>query len=215
VVSKAVVKEYYSRPASKAYYVGCSTGGRQGFKMITDFPDDFDGVLAGAPAIDFNHLSGWRGILSRYNGAPSGTPTISVALWEVVRLDIISQCDNLDGVEDGIIDDPDLCDYDPKGLICDAQETEADKLCLNESRVEIVRKVFSPLLDEDGELLYPRYDPGTSLSGTTQGIFGGKLFPYSLVGNPFARLLLFTIRCFSLPVELLLVRFSSFSFVFL
>jgi feruloyl esterase len=182
VVSKAVVKNYYCRPASKAYYVGCSTGGRQGFKMIQDFPDDFDGVLAGAPAIDFNHLLGWGGMLSRYNGAPSGTPTISVALWEAVRLDIIAQCDKLDGVEDGIIDDPDLCDYDPKGLLCDANETEVDPLCLSTLQAEIVRKVFSPLLGEDGELLYPRYDPGTSFSGTAQIIFAGNLFPFSLVG---------------------------------
>jgi feruloyl esterase len=181
-----VVKKYYSRPASKAYYVGCSTGGRQGFKMIQDFPDDFDGVLAGAPAIDFNHLSGWSGMLSRYNGAPSGTPTISVALWEAVRLDIVAQCDKLDGVEDGIIDDPDLCDYDPKGLICDAEGTEADQLCLSESQAEVVRKVFSPLLGEDGELLYPRYDPGTSFSGAAQLIFGGNLFPYALVSISFA-----------------------------
>jgi len=174
VVSKEIVKKYYSCPAKKSYYVGCSTGGRQGFKMIQDFPDDFDGVLAGAPAIDCNHLLGWGGIMSRYNGAPSGVPIISVALWEVVTLDMIAQCDLIDGVRDGIIDDPDLCDYDPKGLLCSDTRTAN---CLTNTQAEIVRKVFSPIKTPEGELIYPRYDPGNSFAAAAQLYFSGT-FPF-------------------------------------
>ncbi|KAF8251474.1 tannase and feruloyl esterase [Wilcoxina mikolae CBS 423.85] len=181
VVSKEIVKKYYSYAAKKSYYVGCSTGGRQGFKMIEDFPDDFDGVLAGAPAIDFNHLLGWGGIMSRLNGAPSGIPIISPALWQVVTLDMLAQCDLIDGVLDGIIDNPDLCDYDPAGLLCTNILTEN---CLTNSQIEIVRKVFSPITGPDGELeaelIYPRYDPGMSFLGTAQLYFSGLFSFFAL-----------------------------------
>ncbi|KAF8252777.1 tannase and feruloyl esterase [Wilcoxina mikolae CBS 423.85] len=177
-ISKKIAKSYYSRPHTKSYYVGCSTGGRQGFRAVQDFPKDFDGVLAGAPAFDFNHLQGWSAMLSRYTGAPSGTPTISSELLQVVAKDVIAQCDMLDGVKDGIIDNPDRCDYRPEALLCD-KNSASGALCLTASQVETVRKIFSPLYGSEGELLYPRYDPGAGFSGPAMLMFGGNLFPFA------------------------------------
>lgn len=61
VVGKAITEKFYGKKWSKSYYLGCSTGGRQGMKEVQDFPDDFDGVVAGAPAVAFNNLSSWSG----------------------------------------------------------------------------------------------------------------------------------------------------------
>jgi len=61
VVGKEITEAYYNRNYSKSYYLGCSTGGRQGFKSAQDFPEDFDGIVAGAPALAFNNLSSWSG----------------------------------------------------------------------------------------------------------------------------------------------------------
>jgi feruloyl esterase len=61
VVGKAITKAYYGKKYTKSYYLGCSTGGREGFKEVQDFPQDFDGVVVGAPAVAFNNLSSWSG----------------------------------------------------------------------------------------------------------------------------------------------------------
>jgi len=59
VVGKEITKQYYGEAYTKSYYLGCSTGGRQGFKAVQSYPDDFDGVVAGAPALDFASLTSW------------------------------------------------------------------------------------------------------------------------------------------------------------
>ena len=61
VVGKAITKAFYGEELAKSYYLGCSTGGRQGLKEVQDFPEDFDGVVVGAPAVAFNNLSSWSG----------------------------------------------------------------------------------------------------------------------------------------------------------
>jgi feruloyl esterase len=102
-------------------------------------------------------------MLSRYTGVPSGKPNISSELLQIVAKDVIAQCDTLDDVEDGIIDNPDSCDYRPGALLCN--KNAGDGLCLIASQVETVRKIFSPLYGTKGELLFPRYDPGAGFSG--------------------------------------------------
>lgn len=177
---KPLTADFYSKEIGKAYYVGCSTGGRQGFRAIQDFPEDFDGVLAGAPAMDFNHLSGWDGVLGAAVGAPADVPLISRELWEVVRLDALDQCDGIDGLLDGIIDDPDRCDYRAERILCDSDEKNTT-LCLSAHQAEIVNKVFTPLYGKEGELLFPRYDPGTSFQAAGWLVFSGAVFPYAMV----------------------------------
>ncbi|KAI5820797.1 tannase and feruloyl esterase [Pyronema omphalodes] len=174
---KEIVKRYYGRKQTKAYYVGCSTGGRQGFKSAQDFPGDFDGILAGAPAFDFNHLLGWSGILSRYNGAPGGKPIIGKELLAAVGRDVISQCDLIDGVKDGIIDHPDQCIYRPEAMLC--SESKKD-LCLTPQQAEIIRRIFEPIYGMDGKLLYPRYEPGADFGGYATMTFSGNLFQFAL-----------------------------------
>ncbi|KAJ7152596.1 tannase and feruloyl esterase [Mycena crocata] len=173
VIGKQIVEAYYGKPHNKAYYLGCSTGGRQGTQEALRFPNDFDGILAGAPATDWNHLIYRAGMLARYIGAPTpaSSPTyIPPELWKVVAEEILSQCDGIDGVLDGIITDPDACDFNPETLLC-----RGDSACLTLPQVDALRKIYSPLY-RNGTLLYPRYDPGAEGGSGGVKMFNGE-FP--------------------------------------
>ncbi|KAJ7689575.1 tannase and feruloyl esterase [Mycena rosella] len=186
VVGKQIVQAYYGTPAAKSYWLGCSTGGRQGTQAALKFPADFDGILAGAPATDWNHLIGWLGMNSLHVGgaAPADAPVndtspkfIPETLWPVVSAEILRQCDALDGVVDGIITEPDTCDFRPEPLACKGKQTAN---CLTPPQIQALRNIYSPLLDVHGKLLYPRYSPGAEADPTALAqVFGGALFQYT------------------------------------
>ncbi|KAJ7804843.1 tannase and feruloyl esterase [Mycena olivaceomarginata] len=175
VVGKEIVAAYYGRPHAKAYYSGCSTGGRQGTMSALKYPEDFDGIVAGAPATNSNGLLHWAGMLARYIGAPNPTLSpafISPELWNVVAQEILDQCDGIDGVLDGIITDPDLCEFRADALLCSGDG--ADR-CLTRPQVVALQKIYSPLYDND-ELIYSRFDPGAEAEAIAIDLFNGK-FP--------------------------------------
>ncbi|KAJ7207158.1 tannase and feruloyl esterase [Mycena pura] len=177
VIGKQIAEAYYGRPHDKAYFLGCSTGGRQGTQAALKFPVDFDGILAGAPATDWNHLLHWAGMLSRHIGAPnpaSSPAYIPFRLWKVVAEEVLNQCDAVDGVLDGIITEPDACDFRPQSLLCRGDAIVADT-CLSPPQVEALQKIYSPL-HANGRLVYPRYDPGAEASPGSIITFNGR-FP--------------------------------------
>ncbi|KAJ6490683.1 tannase and feruloyl esterase [Mycena vitilis] len=179
VIGKQIVHAYYGTPAAKSYYLGCSTGGRQGTQAALKFPADFDGIVAGAPATDWNHLILWLGTLSHYVGAPTSGASpkfLSPALWAVVSAEILRQCDALDGVVDGIITEPDACDFRSEAIQCTGRNTTG---CLTPVQVESVKNVFSPLFGVEGQLLFPRYSPGAEADPTQLEVFGGSVFQYA------------------------------------
>ncbi|KAJ7237297.1 tannase and feruloyl esterase [Mycena haematopus] len=176
VIGKQIVEAYYGRPHTKSYYLGCSMGGRQGTQTALKFPEDFDGIVAGAPATDFNHLVHWTTVLARYVGAPepdSSPAFIPHELWKAVAAEVMRQCDGLDGVLDGIITEPDTCDFRPEALLC--RPDAALDACLTPPQVEALRKIYSPLYGSGSQLLYPRFDPGAEPSD----IFDGPIPPRS------------------------------------
>ncbi|GLB36722.1 putative tannase and feruloyl esterase [Lyophyllum shimeji] len=185
VIGKQIVQAYYKRAHQKSYYLGCSTGGRQGTQAALKFPDDFDGIVAGSPATDWNHLMAWSVELGRIVGAPKASTSpnfIPVALWNVIHDAVMRQCDGLDGVMDGIITEPDDCNFDAMSLLCSGQNTTN---CLSAAQVAALKKVYSPLIGENGQLLYPRYDPGTTVA-ETQVLLGGNIFGIPANWYPFA-----------------------------
>ncbi|KAK7464265.1 hypothetical protein VKT23_006430 [Stygiomarasmius scandens] len=159
VVGKSLTETFYGSPHDKSYYLGCSTGGRQGLKSVQDFPEDFDGVVAGAPAADFNHLLDWSGHFFEITGNTSAPTFLAAERWvDLVHPDVLSQCDEIDGVKDGIIEDPNLCNYDPSDLVCaEGNQTDA---CITEIQAETIRKAYEPFFIE-GKLAYPRIQPGS------------------------------------------------------
>ncbi|CAG8983681.1 hypothetical protein HYALB_00004113 [Hymenoscyphus albidus] len=162
VVGKEISNTFYEKPLSKSYYLGCSTGGRQGMKEAQTFPEDFDGIIAGAPAMSFNNLTSWSSNFLIITGAPGSPTFIPLDFWSTIHQDVLAQCDMLDGVADGILEQPDLCPYDPSGLVCTERQNSSS--CLTPTQVETVKKIYSPLIDPlDGSLVYPRMNPGNEI----------------------------------------------------
>ncbi|THU87952.1 tannase and feruloyl esterase [Dendrothele bispora CBS 962.96] len=163
LVGKNLTETFYGSPHNKSYYLGCSTGGRQGLKSVQDFPEDFDGVVAGAPAADFNHLLDWSGHFFNITGNSSASTFLPTDQWiNLVHPDVLAQCDDIDGVKDGIIEDPNLCEYDPTGLICEEDGgTNANATgCITQAQAGMIKEVYLPFYIE-GELAYPRIQPGS------------------------------------------------------
>ncbi|KAL1695734.1 Tannase/feruloyl esterase [Schizophyllum commune] len=173
VVGKQLVETFYGAPHNKSYYLGCSTGGRQGWKMVQDFPEDFDGVVAGAPAMAFNALLYWSGSFYTVTGTSDEPTFVPVDFWaNNIHQAVLDQCDSLDGATDGVLENPDLCDFDVTPLICaDGNTTD----CLTETQAETVRTVLSAIYDANNTLVYPRLQPGAEVMAGQQQ-FNGQPF---------------------------------------
>lgn len=175
---KTLTSVFYDRASTKSYFLGCSLGGRQGIKAAEMFPGDFDGIVAGSPALDFNNLQSWRAHFFPITGQTNSSNFISTELWtKLIHDEVLSQCDGLDGAIDGVIEDPSLCTFRPEALVCKINTTTH---CLTPPQVEIVRKVFSPFYGEDGNLIYPAMQPGSEILAATN-MYAGKPFSYSEV----------------------------------
>ncbi|KAF7289863.1 Carboxylic ester hydrolase [Mycena indigotica] len=174
-VGKQIVKAYYTHAHTKSYYLGCSTGGRQGTQSALKYPADFDGILAGAPATDFNHLQYWTGITAKHLGSPtpeSSPSYIPLDTWhDLIAEVVLKTCDLLDGVEDGTITEPDDCKFDPQVLLCGKYSTS----CLTQAQVDALHKIYSPVY-VDGKLIYPRFDPGAENDTASASLLSGA-FP--------------------------------------
>ena len=175
-------------------------------KAAEMFPDDFDGIVAGSPALDFNNLQSWRASFFPITGRANSSNFISTALWtNLIHNEVLDQCDGLDGVIDGIIEDPNLCSFRPEALLCEINSTipssgralvsgvqpysppmprerapEDGINCLTSAQVEMVREIFSPFYGEDGKLIYPAMQPGSEILAATN-LYDGKPFSYSEV----------------------------------
>ena len=177
-VGKKLVNLFYNKPYGKSYYLGCSLGGRQGIKAADLFPDDFDGIVAGSPALDFNNLQAWRASFFPITGPITSPNFISKSLWtNLIHSEILKQCDGIDGAVDGIIEDPNLCDFDPEALLC---QSGVSTDCLSSVQVQMVKKIFSPLYGEAGNLIYPAMQPGSEIMAVDK-LYAGAPFSYSNV----------------------------------
>lgn len=166
IVGKQTAKALYGKGQSKSYYYDCSTGGRQGLKAVQMFPEDFDGVVAGSPATDFNHLTDWSGHFLTLTGQNTSDPRfLTSAQWALVDAEVFNQCDELDGVKDGILEDSSICAFNPETLLC-KRGTNATSIpdCLTVTQTQTVRNVFSPLYGLNNTFLYPRLSPGAELA---------------------------------------------------
>jgi feruloyl esterase len=156
VTSKAIVAGYYQKGPRLSFWTGCSTGGRQGLMAAQRYPEDFDGIIAGAPANNQTHLCAWRiAVEARILQDPAMVvPPSKLAL---VNRAVMSACDALDGVTDGLLTDPRSCRFDPSTLLCRGGPTDA---CLTAPQVEAVKMGYAPARRKTGELIYPGLVPG-------------------------------------------------------
>ncbi len=150
------------------------------------YPEDFNGIVAGAPAVNFNNMTSWRASFFGKTGPSSSPNFIPASAWEgFIHDEVLKQCDTIDGVADGIIEDPTLCEFRPEALIYNTGRNSTN--CLNEGEVEIVRSVLSPLYGSSGEPVFPAMQPGSEVMAV-QKLYSGAPFPYSLVcSSPLAK----------------------------
>ena len=156
VASKAIMTAYYKKAPRLSYWTGCSTGGRQGLMAAQRYPEDFDGIIAGAPANNQTHLCAWRiGVEAKILQDPA--KVVPQAKLALVNRAVMSACDALDGVTDGLLTDPRRCRFDPSTLLCRGNDEEQ---CLTAPQVEAVKMGYEPAKRKTGELIYPGLVPG-------------------------------------------------------
>lgn len=183
VVGKQITKAFFGGKRNlKSYYLGCSTGGREGFKEAQDFPEDFDGIVAGAPAFDFNHLNAFSDHFFGILGTNTSATFVTPAMWAVIHTEVLKQCDGIDGAVDGIIEDPELCYFRPEALLCPANQTMNSTSCLTSIQAAAVRRVYEPYYGQDGQLVYPRMQPGGELISAGL-LYSGTDFIYATVSK--------------------------------
>lgn len=174
---KELVKEFYYKPAFRSYYIGCSLGGRMGVKAAEQFPDDFEGIVAGCPAVDFNHLQGQRAMFYPITGPVGSKDYISHDLWKgLIHDEVLRQCDLIDGVKDGIIEVANRCHFVPEALLC--RPFSKPNTCLNWNQVQQLKKIYAPYTFPNGTLIYPRMNPGNEIFAV-QKLLAGAPFSYS------------------------------------
>ncbi|HEY1151218.1 MAG TPA: tannase/feruloyl esterase family alpha/beta hydrolase [Pseudoduganella sp.] len=170
VAAKAVTKAYYDAPAVYSYFSGCSTGGYQGLSEAQRYPEDFNGIIAGAPGNNRSTLN--MAFLWNYkvNHRADGSRILPASKLAMITSAVVQKCDRTDGVADGVIGDVNACRFDPAELQCKAGE---DAHCLSAEQVEVVRKLYAGPTDvRTGKPLYPGYVFGS------EGITGGEESKY-------------------------------------
>ena len=156
VKAKALIQAFYSAAPKYSYWNGCSTGGRQGLKEAQMFPNDYDGIIAGAPA-NRTAISLWIAHAVLKDPASYIPP----AKYPVIHQAAIAACDAADGLKDGLIDEPATCKFDPSVLLCKGADGAS---CLTAPQVAAAKKIYSPAINpRTGAVLFASFVPGTEL----------------------------------------------------
>ncbi|HAY46139.1 MAG TPA: hypothetical protein DCY55_07615 [Gammaproteobacteria bacterium] len=168
VVGKQFVDEFYTQAPEYSYYFGCSTGGRQGLRAMQSYPNDFDGIVAGAPVYSLTRLNMsqlWLG--QQIHALNTKEETLSDEQLASIKEAVLSNCDAVDGLADRIIDDPRQCDFDPAELSCES--TNAAAACLTDTQLDFVQTVYQGPVTQTGERVYPGAVPGGESGGQRGG----------------------------------------------
>jgi feruloyl esterase len=160
VAAKAIVHARYDNAPSAAYFVGCSTGGRQALSEAQRYPGDYDGIVAGAPANYVTNLQAaqlWSGLVGhRRDNAALGSERL-----QAVTTAATDACDLLDGVRDGVIENPAHCSFDPQSLICGSSGSADPASCLSPEQAETVGLLYAGPQTRAGQSLFPGYARGS------------------------------------------------------
>ena len=169
--AKTLAKTYYGMAAARNYWDGCSTGGRQGFALAQKFPEELDGWLVGAPGVNYGRFRTeqiWGQVVMKdLVGGP-----ISAAKLNQATASAIAACDTLDGIADGILNDPRLCTWSATNNICGRPGAPATN-CLTEAEATAIDMIWDGPRNSHGKKVFPGYSRGasfTAINGTTPSI---------------------------------------------
>jgi len=156
-VAKLVIPQFYGSAPKRSYFAGCSDGGREALMEAQRYPEDYDGILAGAPAND------WIGLLSLAvvdTQALTATPASFIPPAKVANIGkaVEAACDKLDGVADGVLNDPRQCRFNPASVQCKEGQDAND--CLTAAQVSALNTIYAGIRDSSGHTIFPGYLPG-------------------------------------------------------
>jgi feruloyl esterase len=177
IVGKALAQAFYGKAPRYSYFVGGSTGGRQGLMEAQRYPDDYDGIVSACPAINFHRFvpaSLWPQVvmLAMTNFVPK-------AKLDAATAAAVKACDPADGVTDGVIDDPLRCGYDPKALV----GTRVGDDTFTEADADVIRKIWQGPRGQDGSFMWHGMERGADLfacAATGGSPLKGRPFSISL-----------------------------------
>jgi feruloyl esterase len=161
VKAKAIIAAFYGSDPKRSYWNGCSTGGRQAIMEASRFPADFDGIVAGAAANPKTHLDAWRIWIAQamFKDQASAIPP---SMFPMIHQAVLGACDALDGLKDGLIDDPTRCQFDPNTIECKGADASS---CLTPAQVQTAKVIMSPVRDRrTGAEISPGFEAGTELA---------------------------------------------------
>lgn len=193
-LGKATTKAFYGDSAKRAYFANCSNGGRQALMEAQRYPDDYDGIIAGAPANYWTHLL--SGAL--YNAQATTIPPegyIPSAKIPAIAHAVNAACDAQDGVTDGILNDPRKCHFDPAAMLCKSGDSDS---CLTQPQITTLKKLHEGSRYSNGKEIFPGYLPGAEdgqggwsawITGSAPGksllfAFGTGFFFYMVYQKP-------------------------------
>jgi feruloyl esterase len=166
--AKLIIRDAMGRFAERSYFVGCSAGGQQALSEAQRYPEDYDGIVAGDPANNrirqtFGFLSSWIA-----THAADGKPLIPQPKLALLTKSVVDACDAIDGLKDGIIDDPRRCHFDPAKLLCKSASDEPT--CLTAPQADAAKKMYEGTKNpRTGELIFTGWPRGSEGFGEAPG----------------------------------------------
>jgi hypothetical protein len=152
LAAKALMEAYYGQTPKYSYFAGCSDGGREALMEAQRYPQDFNGITAGAPAMNFTTQNtfyhGWNAVK---NTVADGKPILTADKLPILHKAVLEACDASDGLKDGLISDPFSCHFDPSVVECKAGANEES--CLTHAQVETARAIYQGAHDSNGDKL--------------------------------------------------------------
>ncbi|KAI1390757.1 feruloyl esterase [Hypoxylon trugodes] len=162
---KKIAAAFYGKAPKYSYYEGCSTGGAQGFALAQFHPHLFDGIVAGSPGNWYSHLA----LSFLWNAqVTQGSSSLPQSTLNLITQAVLDKCDAIDGVKDGVLENPLLCDFDISSLECSSSETNTSS-CLTPNQVSAAQKIYEGPVDSRSNVsLYPGFSVGSETEWTMQ-----------------------------------------------
>jgi hypothetical protein len=184
--AKFIVAHYYAREPHHAYFVGCSTGGRQALMEAQRFPDDFDGIVSGAPVYDWTRVlsAGIKNAQAAFpDPASLAKPIVTADNLKLLQASVLKACDAADGVTDGVVNDPPACKFDLASVTACAGDVAGPE-CLTRAQRATIQRIYSPLTDDKGVVYEGQPVGAEALPGSWLAWITGNERAFAATGQP-------------------------------
>ncbi len=186
VHGKSIAARYYGRAPSKAYFNGCSTGGRQALTAAQRYPSDFDGIVAGSPG-NYTSRQAFGQVWVAQAMQKDPASRVPVEKLPLLHKAVLEACEPIDGVPDGVLEDPTKCEFDPAALLCRGADGPD---CLTAAQAEAVRRTYQGARHpKTGEPIFPGFERGSERGwarwvGAQPADYGVEFFKHLVFKDP-------------------------------